>query len=84
MLKPHRGKRKQPLVSVLLVKAFRTLFSSAYRQNKGHQAQSRTQKVPPEHEQKLLSCEVDGTMEQAAQGDCGSLLLCRHFKPAWM
>ena len=48
-----------------------TLFSSAQRKDKGQWAQIEAQEVPSEHEEDLLPSEVDGALEQAAQGGCG-------------
>jgi len=47
------------------------LFSSAQRQDKGQWAQTEAQEVLSEHEEELLPSEVDGALEQAAQGGCG-------------
>jgi len=37
----------------------------------GQWAQTEAQEVPSEHEEELLPSEVDGALEQAAQGGCG-------------
>ena len=59
-----------------------TLFGGAQQQDEGQQAQTETQEVPSEYEEKLLSFEVPepgpGCPERL-----WSLLLCRHSKPAW-
>jgi len=48
-----------------------TLFSGGLRQDKGQWAQTEAEEVPSDHEEELLSSEVDGALEQAAQGGCG-------------
>ena len=47
-----------------------TLFSGAQWQDKGQWAQTEAQEVPSEHKE-LLHSEADGTLEPAAQSDCG-------------
>jgi len=37
----------------------------------GQWAQTEAQEVPSEHQEELLPSEVDGALEQAAQGGCG-------------
>lgn len=48
-----------------------TLFSGALWKSKGQQVKTGTQKAPYKHKEKLLYCENDRALEQAAQGDCG-------------
>jgi len=48
-----------------------TLFSGAQRQDRGQQAQTEAQEVPPEHEEELLYFEGDGALAQVAQRGCG-------------
>ena len=48
-----------------------TLFSGAQQQDKGQQAQTRTQEVPSEYEEKLIRLKGDRAREQAAQRGCG-------------
>ena len=47
------------------------LFSGAQWQDKGQWAQTEAQEVLSEHEEELLRSEVDGALEQAAQGGSG-------------
>ena len=47
------------------------LLNGAQRQDKGQQAQTGTQEVPPEYEEKLHHCEGDWALAQAAQRGCG-------------
>ncbi|PKU29371.1 rna-directed dna polymerase from mobile element jockey-like [Limosa lapponica baueri] len=49
----------------------RFFFSGAQRQDKGQQAQTGTQEILSEHEEKLLSCDGSRALEQAAQRDGG-------------
>jgi len=46
-------------------------FGGAQRQDKGQQAQTEAQEVPPEHKEEFLHSEGDGALEQAAQRGCG-------------
>ena len=46
------------------------LFSDVQQQNKGQWAQMGTQKISYKHEEELLSCEGDRTLEQAARKEC--------------
>jgi len=48
-----------------------TLFSGAQQQDKGQQAQTEAEEVPPEHEEELLPSEGNRALEQVAQGGCG-------------
>jgi len=45
-----------------------TVFSGAQQQDKGQQAQTEAQEVPPEQKEELLHFEDDGALEQVAQG----------------
>lgn len=47
------------------------LFSSAQRQDKGQWQQRGTREVPYIHEEILIYCEHDRTLEQASERDCG-------------
>ena len=49
----------------------KALFSGTERQDKGQWAQTGTQEVPYKHEEKLIYCEGDRALGQAAQRDCG-------------
>lgn len=48
-----------------------TLSNSALRQDKEQQAQTETEEVPSDYEEKPLYCAGDEDLEQAAQRGCG-------------
>ena len=58
------------------------VFDGSQQHNKEQWAQTGTQEVSYEHEEKLIYFEGGRPLEQAAQRGCG-LLLWRHSRPAW-
>jgi len=57
-------------------------LSYCQQQDKGQRAQTEAEEVPSEHEEELLPSEGDGTLKQAAEGDCG-VSFSRYSRSTW-